>query len=437
MHAAATSGRAGSASGTRSTCRRARASGASSGARRRRLRPLRGVAAALLIFGSLPLLSGCSPPPRPNVVLISLDTVRADRMSLYGAPRTTSPRIDALAAAGLTFDDATSPSPWTLPAHAAMLSGRYPGGLSVTGDGPLFSFATLLPERLGALGYRTAAFTGGGFLSQEFGAANGFDSFAVGGAAEAASWIDQVDREPFFLFFHTYRPHVPYRDRRFAKGLDAGRLAGLYKGPRAKWRELHLALTCGELELTAAEKEYLLALYDGGIAAADEEVGQLLDALARRELMPRTVVVVTSDHGEEFWDHSARSAYHGHTLYRELLRVPLVWSDPQLREGRRSAVPVNLVDLVPTILARVGGQLPRELDGFDLGALLRGADALPERAIYGEAVRNGPERFSVRRRGAKFILTPRPEEQRFEGERCAVPVRAIEELFLAADRRSS
>jgi arylsulfatase A-like enzyme len=280
-------------------------------------------------------------------------------------------------------------------------------------------------------GYRTGAVTGGFYTSKERGLDRGFESFKEANVAAAVKWLEAHHQEPFFFFFHTYVAHEPYTDRRFAQDHEGGRLVNLYRTP--KERELSDKVKFGGMRPTEGEKRFVLALYDGGVAAADEMVGKLVRTLTRLGAMERTVVVVTSDHGEEFWEHTGRGAYHGHTLYDELLRIPLVWVDPAL-EGVARAVdePVSLLDLVPTFIARFGLDPQRDLDGVDLSPLLKGRDWTVDRSLFAEAVRNGPGRSSVRNRQGVFIEVPDPSIQRGRVLR-PIPVLAQEELYLPGD----
>lgn len=382
------------------------------------------------------LFTSCTRPVTPprNVVLISMDTVRADRMSAYGASRTTTPELSKLFAQAVRFDQAFSPSPWTLPAHAAMLTGLYPSSLSVEPEDHFFKLAPLLSTILRDHGYRTAAVTGGGVVSEHFGADRGFDRFAVGDIDQALQWIDGHAEESFFLFFHTYTAHIPYRDRRFVDEVDGGRLSRIYQGEKSEWFDMHLQICCKGLKLTAAERDFLLRLYDGGIAAVDEMVGRIVTFLAESELLDKTIVVVTSDHGEEFWDHSARAAYHGHSLYNELLRIPLIWYEEGLHSpGSVRHEPVSLVDIVPTLLSRLGLRSPTNLHGQDLSPLLEGMGWDIDRSLFGELVRHGPPRFSVLTSAGKLIWTSRPEIQQGEGARFPILVSERRELYLTGD----
>jgi len=374
---------------------------------------------------------GAAPAESMNLVLISLDTLKPERMSLYGNERETTPAIDALAERGVVFGRASSPSPWTLPAHAAMLTGRYPSSLTVDpNDRRIFHAAPLLSHLFAEAGYQTAAVTAGGFVSESFGANRGFESFAFSGPGRAVRFIEEEAAEPFFLFFHTYAAHAPYKHRRFVKGLPGGRLQNVYdEGGKG----LHAQLVRGGFEPTAAEREFLLALYDGGVAAADQMVGAILDALERSGVADRTVVIVTSDHGEELWGHTGRAAYHGHTLYDELLHVPLVWFEPGLDSGGdRVSERVSLVDIVPTVVSRFGLQAEGPYDGVDLSPLLEKRKLTGERLIFGEAVRHGPARTSVQSARGKLIEVE-DRKQRGEGAFYPVPVGSERELFLADD----
>jgi arylsulfatase A-like enzyme len=398
-------------------------------------------AAAVLLSSALVLWgTACSrPPSQPknvkNVVLISLDTLRLDRMSLFGGARRTTPAIESLARDGVTFDRAYTAAPWTLPAHAAMLTGRYPSSLSDVEDAPLYRLAPMLSTMLKERGYDTAAVTGGGFVDAGHGANVGFDAYHEGEVDLALDWLGARRSDaPFFLFFHTYAAHLPYRDFRFVQGVDGGQLTVLRDGSPKERLAAYYALTCGLGTYTEAEKAFLLATYDGGVAAADELVGRLVAALRDRQLLAETIVIVTSDHGEEFWDHANRAAYHGHTLYNELLHVPLVWYDPALaRRGVRVVDPVSLVDIVPTVLARLGLPPAADLDGIDVGSLLDGRSLGGEHALFAEAVRHGPPRHGVITAAATLLVNGAPDEQRREGRTCAVPVAAPRELYLAAD----
>ena len=389
----------------------------------------------LSILLSCCFIGSCTNQDRPNIVLISIDTLRPDRLSSYGSTRNTSPALDALAEKGVRFTNAFSTSSWTLPAHASMLTGRYPSALAHDPDElRMDRAAPMLSSLLKESGYTTGAVTGRGWVTDALGFSQGFDYFKDRGhLPDAIKWINANHDRRFFFFYHTYIVHAPYQYRTFAAGYDGGRFEKVYSGKGAEGLQ-HLDVCCRNVELTPSEKEFLLALYDGGIAKADEQVAEILAALEKFELLSNTIIIITSDHGEEFWEHTGRGAYHGHTLYDEMLRIPLIWFDPAIQsEQRVNSVPVSLVDIVPTLLARIGLKPPGSLDGEDLQPLLSGGDWANDRALFGEAVRHGPRRFSVQTSDAKLIVTPDIETQHGEGARYPVPIPAPRELYLADD----
>lgn len=331
--------------------------------------------------------------PRPDVVIVSLDTVRRDRLGLYGYDRPTSPHLDRFAPRALVFDRAYAPAPWTLPSHVSLLSGLWPDRHGVTGArGRIPDSLPWLPELLRRAGFRTIAATGGGYVGPAFGFARGFDLYgtvdparpargladqagATGRQRRAArraeasrahllAEIERPVRPPLFAFVHTYVAHeygASEEDLR-AVGAD-GPMLERAKRPvdaQALLRRAEKAQAGAEGE--ALRREVALR-YDAALREADRLVRDVVSALERAGTLERSVVVVLSDHGEELGEHGAFG--HGHALHEELLRVPLLLRAPSVEAGRRSD-PVSLVDVVPTI-ARLAGVVPsRGLDGRDL-----------------------------------------------------------------------
>ena len=333
-----------------------------------------------------------APEPLHGIVLIGLDTLRADGLSSYGNPRPTSPHIDALAAEGVLFENAVSNASWTLPGFIAILSGQQPSARVFRGR--LLASGV---ERLRDAGYRTAAFTEGGFVSHQFGMDLGFETFweetapviqapapDVGVAktfGKAIDWLRSNGREPFFLFVHSYEAHVPYQRMRFTKGLDPGRLGGVYD------RAQNNRVLNEQIPVTDRERAWVRALYDGGVAEADQAVGRLVAVLGELGVADRTLIVVTSDHGEQLGEHLPRQlGLHGQTLWDTILRVPLVVRDPRRGDrGRRVATQVRTVDVMPTILALAGldpdpGD-PASADGASLVPILDGAETSDREAF--------------------------------------------------------
>jgi arylsulfatase A-like enzyme len=390
---------------------------------------LRRGAAALVALAWLAALAACSPAPRPrSAILIVLDTLRADRLSSYGNPRPTTPVLDALAREGALFETVVSNAPWTLPAMVGLMTGEYP--TARTYDTGLRRSLAL---DLQAAGFATVAFTEGAFVSRRYGFDLGFQEFRehegsvpflLNAEAEAAqaergiektfgwakTWLAEHGRErPFFLLIHSYEPHVPYRRRTFAEGMPRGRLGPTF--------EAGTAIVAKQSELAADEAElaYIRALYDGGVAACDRSVGELLAELSRLGIAQETLVVVTSDHGEDLGDRlPLRPGNHGHALYDEQLRVPLILRDPTRDFAvRRVSAQVRLVDVLPTIFDLLGLPAPSDRTGRSLVPLLTGEES-EARVAWSEIPRHAlidpGLRWAVRTGSHKLIVTPPPAD---------------------------
>lgn len=318
------------------------------------------------------LYSAATPrtPPR-NVVLILIDTLRADALGCLGNPRPVSPNLDALARSGTLFTRARSSSPWTLPSHASLFTALFPtqhGLLDTTRR--LDSQHVTLAEVLQRGGWRTAAFTDSVFVSPDYGLEQGFDRFddRAGGIApvveRAREWISSGP-EPFFTFIHTYQVHgpydppEPYRSRLVTEytgdlpqAVDPGDLHGRFAGPRKK--------------LPAAGLRYARELYEAELAYTDHVLGAFFDWLRVSGRWDRTLLIVTSDHGEEFAEHGGFG--HPSQLYEELLRVPLIVRFPDKADdaGRRIDVPVRLIDIAPTVAEWTDRPVPPRWTGVSL-----------------------------------------------------------------------
>jgi arylsulfatase A-like enzyme len=336
-------------------------------------------------------------PPGWDVILISLDTLRADRLGCYGYHRPTSPALDALAAGGVRFATAVAQAPWTRPSHWSLFNSLYPASHGGRRPVPL----ALLLWRAG---YRTAAITGGGQVDRNFGFHTGFETYRIHYWVQA---IDEVVRHleagrdrRNFLFLHTYEIHDPYTHPRFAEGLPAGRIEGRFS--RAEWQRW-------KRQLTAEEKTYVEALYDGGVAYTDAQLGRLFGELEQRGLLDRSIVIVTSDHGEQLWEHGGWR--HGSTLYDHQLLVPLIIHLPrELRRqlggdlrGRVVAQQAQLIDLYPTVLDLLGIELDHEIQGRSLVPLLAGGEMPPRKAFSENTNVKAYERKSIRSERFKYI----------------------------------
>ncbi len=325
------------------------------------------------------MTTGChtaQPPPQPlenpNVLLITIDTLRSDHVGAYGHDRDTTPNLDRLATEGVRFANASSVSSWTLPGHASLLTGLYPAEHGVVSDhNALPPSAVTLAEIFQERGYETYAAVSHVYLTSRWGFAQGFDALddrvAEGSphrpvasriVDSALGWLSaRNDTErPFFAWLHIFDPHWDYSppspwDTRFD-----GEYTGSMTGDYSSMRPYIKALATREKppELSGRDVEHLLALYDGEIAYADHHVGRLLDRLGATGELDDTLIVFTSDHGEEFMEHGSLEG-HQWTLYDEVVQVPFMMRFP---DGRHAGAvvdrPVSTVTAAGTILDALG-----------------------------------------------------------------------------------
>jgi choline-sulfatase len=345
----------------------------------------------------LPVLMGsCAMPGRPptplGILIVTLDTTRADYLSAYGSGRVWTPNLDRLAADGVVFEQAMTVAPLTLPAHCSLFTGLLPPRHGVR-DNAGRSLATdhqTLAAVLQRRGFDTAAFVGSVVLGSGRGLEAGFDVYndgittgRSGGRGlqrpadqvvdEAVSWLEGRHDAPFFLWVHLYDPHAPY-------------------DPPEPFR-------------TAYRDD----LYAGEIAFADAQIGRLLDSLDRRRLLDRTAVIVAGDHGESLNEHGESG--HGIFIYQNVIRVPLIVRIAGVSPRRMPEV-ARLVDIMPTVLELVAAP-PTATDGVSLVDGMTGAEGLLDLQAYSESLY--PERFgwsrlrSLRAGRLKLIEAPRPE----------------------------
>jgi arylsulfatase A-like enzyme len=357
---------------------------------------------------------------RPNILLFSIDTLRADHLGAYGYERPTSPRLDRLARRSVRFTDAWAPTPWTLPSHAALLTGLHPRNLGITDRrSALPQSARLLAEALSDSGYRTAAFVDsmpGGFVGRSRGFARGFDEYrhlpAEAGshyrydmavtAEQASQWLRRNGSErPFFLFLHTKSVHAlpssapspdphrppydkpePYRSRFLSADEAVLSWADADLGSGVQFlRNLNERLASGDIQGAEVPEERIRALkslYDGGILYVDDHFGRILDTLEETGLDGDTVIIVTSDHGEAFLEHNLMLHKE---LYRELLRVPLIVHLPWEGKPRTVSTGVTLMDVAPTILRLAGVERAGDVQGRPL-PLDEGEESAAQRTLF-------------------------------------------------------
>ncbi|MCP4659594.1 MAG: sulfatase-like hydrolase/transferase [bacterium] len=358
---------------------------------------------ALVLAASAALAASCGTQlaeldfSEHNLVVITIDTLRADRLGAYGHAAAQTPHLDALARGGVRFESCYSPVPLTLPAHATMFTGKYPFavGVRVNGLHYLSDGEDTLAELFQGHGFRTFAAVGAYVMIAKFGLGQGFDDYddSLGTRAlldefeseipanrvyrKFSTWLRGRRSQKFFAWVHFYDPHLPY----------------------APPREVGIRLPDDP--------------YDGEIAFVDRYVGKIVDDLRSRGLLDKTLIVVTSDHGEAFLEHGEEG--HGLLAYEETIRVPLIFFSPaQLRAGITVEPRVRLVDLMPTLAELFGLAPPAGMQGRSFADLLRGMDEAESRTVYfesmaGSELKNWAPLVGVIVDEHKYVAVPEPE----------------------------
>ncbi len=355
-----------------------------------------------------------APDQRRSVLFWLIDTCRADHLSVYGHGRRTTPFLERLAAEGVAFESCYSQAPWTKPAMASILTSQYP---SVHGSTQLFSmlnsdFVTF-PELLRAAGWYTAGFSANPIMGRFSNYNQGFHRFAEapymiegaspmdyasGSAAKivphAVKWLESNERHPFFLYMHSLDPHEWYNPApEFKEKFADPAFEEQYRKDWDKLMKLHeqIVNTCTQETFDQAGVEvgpfidYGMKLYDADILANDDAIEKLFEHLGEEGHGERMIVVVTADHGVEFFEHGATSL--GHSLYNEMIHVPLIfWAPDLLPAGLRFSEPVRSVDIFPTLLDLLGLEIPPGLMGQSLLPWIRDGKATEAREVYSENI---------------------------------------------------
>jgi arylsulfatase A-like enzyme len=362
------------------------------------------------------MFSGCGEKPRPCIVLIMVDTLRADHLECYGSESKSSPFISTLAEEGTLFTQVVAASPWTGPSVASILTGNYPDEVGIHDlRDPLHPSSSTLSEILRKEGYATGAVVSNSMAGPVYGFDKGYDAFFFerykGKEGEVAP--EQVDRpvftadrvtekaietlkrmkKPFFLYVHYTDPHDPY--------LPPPPWRDQILGDRNPLKEdLLIESRFTETALSSDEVETIRSYYEAEIAFIDHEIGRLVGSLS-----PATLVVFTGDHGEEFQEHGG--FLHGHTLYQELLHVPLIIKGPGIPTRKTVTDLVSHVDIVPTLLDLLGLTAKEDLSGKSLSPFFQDGPVEQEsRTLFSMLETRDKRRISARRGPWKLILAP-------------------------------
>ena len=366
---------------------------------------------ASLVLG----LAACAeaPPFEPvSLLLVTVDTLRADHLGCYGGPFETR-AIDALAAEGVLVEQVLTPTPTTAPAHASLFTGRYPWHHRVLENGDPFENGPTLAEQARGHGLRTAAFVSSYVLHQDFGFGRGFEHYSYTGdipeepddqgdwyargevtTGEALAWLREHADAPFFAWIHYFDPHLPY---------DPPKPLYIFADDHIDLEGKELPTEVHGVEDWATLRE-LIRRYRGEVRYVDAQVSRLVGGLRELQLTDRIAVVLTADHGEGLGDHGILA--HGRNLHEELVRVPLIVRAPGLPPGRRLTGPAQLEDLYATLVSLIGADPVSGIDGRDLLPWLRGiADASPRDVAFGRRRRyeGEPALYYERRGQAKWI----------------------------------
>lgn len=318
---------------------------------------------------------------RPNIVLISIDSLRADHLAYYGHSRDTGPAIDRIGTRGVAFANAVAQAPWTLPSHVSLLTSLYPRTHQVNDPSQRLAPGTdTLAAVLKSAGYATHAIVSGPFMQARFGLDQGFDTYDDSRAqgshrkshgaitspeitAGAVRLLESVQR-PYFLFLHYWDVHYDYiPPAPFDTKFDPDYAGAISSADFMRSPAIHA-------DMNPRDLEHLLALYDGEIAWVNSQIRGLLRELKQRSDFDDTIIVVTADHGDEFFEHGEKG--HQHSLYQELLHVPLFMRIPGVERGTTVSQRVQLIDVMPTLLDAAGMPAPHTLQGRSLLPLVQG-----------------------------------------------------------------
>jgi arylsulfatase A-like enzyme len=344
------------------------------------------MAVALILAAAVIVGFGCwNKSKKPPVILVIIDTLPASHVTCYGYDRSTTPNLDRVAQDGIRFDHAVSAAPWTLPSIASILTGTLPSrhraGLSMDPwmmddrrmerlQPGIVTMAELFRDH----GYQTAAFFNNPFTDPSFGLDKGYDlyDYAAGDnltirranevVNDAMRWLLEHGNKPFFMTVHFFDPHLAYDPPlQYAFPYIQG-----YEGDlKSPYNPDLKAVRQGKVSSSDEDKRFIKGLYDAEVAATDAELGRFITFLKEKGIYDQALIVLTADHGEEFWEHGGFE--HGHSLHREVLEVPLIIKFPGVDHAGQSVDQfVSLMDIMPTVAEFMGWPLPFSMDGASL-----------------------------------------------------------------------
>jgi len=351
---------------------------------------------------------------RPNVILISIDTLRQDHVGVYGYERRTTPVLDEIASEGVVFRNSYSTAPWTLPSHMSMFTGLPPSVHKVDTDNRILGEdIQLFTEVLSSNGYSTGGFFSALYLKPVYGFSRGFDDYidqikkhADEITDKGINWIETNKNSKFFVFLHYFDVHWPYRpplDIAQNFGVDISKKRWFKFGKLSYLRNF----SDPNVKMSREVKKKVINLYDGEISRVDKSIGRLIEYLKREKIYDNTIIIITSDHGEEFKEHD--SFGHFHQLHSELINVPLIIRFPE-KFTTNSFInsPVSSIDIATTILHSTSIKVPSQFEEygknlFELTGTKGNVNEFDDRVILSETKKGGTHHFAFLKNGYKYI----------------------------------
>ncbi len=367
-------------------------------------------------------------PRGPNIILIVVDCLRPDHLGCYGYKRDTSPAIDELAKNGIIFTNAYSNAPWTKPSVASMFTSVYPNEHGAKTMNDILPDALLtIAEFLKNSGYYTCYFNGGNYcIGKHFNFDQGFDYYTLkpsklnkstGLTDSFMAHVDSISPKKFFAYIHYMDTHVPYNVNRF-NNLFVRKIDTYFEPGVDYISNWHIRIMTSHDRMSEEERSYLISLYDGQIRFVDESIKKMVAFLKDRKILDDTLIILTADHGEEFWEHN--NYEHGHTLYNELLHVPLIIYGNRLKPAKVTER-VRLIDLFPSIMQMASIE---DKNSFYRGSSFKesidGKGGQSEQVLFSTATLYGDEKYCLIKGDKKIIINSfeRKDKKKLFGYAC-------------------